>query len=210
MAKGLTPRQQAILQFVAEYVQDKGFPPSIREIGEHFQIGSLRGVTVHLDALQKKGFIDRQNTPRSIRVKHPTYQPASNQVAMLPLVGTIAAGAPILAEQYIEDMYPVPAQMVRNIKEAFLLRVKGESMTGEGIRPRDLVVIRRQPTANHGDLVAVLVDEEATVKRIHFSGETVRLMPANPAYEPLEVHRDNAQIIGRVIGLLRDYDNMAF
>jgi len=210
VAKGLTPRQQAILEFVAEYVQDKGFPPSIREIGEHFQIGSLRGVTVHLDALQKKGFIDRQNTPRSIRVKHPTYQPPSNQVAMLPLVGTIAAGAPILAEQHIEDMYPVPAQMVRNIKDAFLLRVKGESMTGEGIRPRDLVVIRRQQTANHGDLVAVLVDEEATVKRIHFSGENIRLMPANPAYEPIEVRRDGAQIIGRVIGLLRDYDNMAF
>ena len=210
MAKGLTPRQQAILQFIAEYVQEKGFPPSIREIGENFKIGSLRGVTVHLDALEKKGFIDRQNTPRSIRVKHPSYQSTSSQVTMLPLLGTIAAGEPLFSEQHIEDMYPVPAQMVRNIKSAFLMRVKGESMSGEGIRPRDLVVIRPQPTANHGDLVAVRIDDEATVKRIHFVGDAIRLMPSNPAFEPIEVSRDEAEVIGRVIGLLRDYDNMAF
>ena len=209
MAKGLTIRQEAILNFVVEYVQEHGFPPSIREIGLHFKIGSLRGVTVHLDALSKKGYIDRQNTPRSIRVKHPAYQ-STSQVAMIPLLGQIAAGAPILAQEYIEEMIPVPLQMVRNIRDAYVLRVKGDSMAGEGIRPRDLVIIKPQLTANPGDLVAVLVGDEATVKRIYFQASSIRLMPSNPAYEPIEVDPQDARILGRVIGLLRDYEGMAF
>lgn len=210
MAKGLTPRQQAILQFVSEYVGEKGFPPSIREIGEKFGIGSLRGVTVHLDALQKKGYIDRQNTPRSIRVKHPGFQAPSTHVTMLPLLGSIAAGEPIHSETDIEDRIAVPAPMVRNAKDAFLLRVKGNSMTGDGIMPKDLVVIRPQPTASHNDLVAIMIENEATVKRIHFAGENLHLMSSNPSYDPIVVHRDEARVIGRVVGVLRDYDSMAF
>lgn len=209
MAKGLTVRQEAILNFIVDYVQQNGFPPSIREIGEHFEIGSLRGVTVHLDALAKKNYIDRANTPRSIRVKHPQYQ-AANHTVMLPLLGQIAAGTPILAQEYVEDMIPVPSQMVRNIRDAYLLRIKGDSMSGEGIRPRDLVIIKPQQTANTGDLVAVMVGDEATVKRIYFQGQIIRLMPSNPAYDPIEVSAQEAQVIGRVVGLLRDYDNMAF
>jgi repressor LexA len=209
MAKGLTARQEAILNFVADYVQQNGYPPSIREIGDHFKIGSLRGVTVHLDALVKKGYIERQNTPRSIRLKHPQYQ-ASTHVAMLPLVGNIAAGVPILAQEYVEDMVPVPSQMVRNIKDAYLLRIKGDSMSGEGIRPRDLVIIKPQQTAGSGDLVAVMVGDEATVKRIYFNGPTVRLMPSNPAYEPIVAEAAEVRVLGRVVGLLRDYEGMAF
>lgn len=210
MAKGLTPRQEAILKFVAEYLQDNGYPPSIREIGQKFKIGSLRGVTVHLDALEKKGYIDRANTPRSIRIKHPAYQAATPNVVMLPLLGQIAAGPPILAQEYVEDMVPVPSEMVRNIADAYLLRVRGDSMSGEGINPRDLVVVKPQQAANHGDLVAVLVGEEATVKRIHFNGGQVRLMPSNPAYDPIIIDRDDARILGRVVGLMRDYEGMAF
>lgn len=209
MAKGLTKRQQMILQFVLDYVQKEGFPPSIREIGKQFEIGSLRGVTVHLDALAKKGYISRSNTPRSIRILHPTYQPG-NRVVMLPLLGQIAAGAPIMAQEHVEDMIPVPSEMVRNIEQAFLLRVRGDSMSGEGILPRDLVLIKPQQAANHGDLVAVLLGEEATVKRIHFNDKQVRLMPSNPAYEPILVDREDARVIGRVVGLLRDYEGMAF
>lgn len=209
MAKGLTKRQEEILRFVVDYTQDSGYPPSIREIGNQFGIGSLRGVTVHLDALEKKGYIERANTPRSIKVIHPAYQ-SQAQVVNLPLLGEIAAGAPILAEEYVEDMVPVPAQMVRNIKDAYLLRVRGDSMTGEGINPRDLVVIKPQQTASHGELVAVLVDNEATVKRIHFAGPELRLIASNPAYDPIVVPANEAKILGRVIGLLRDYDNMAF
>ncbi len=209
MAKGLTKRQQMILQFVLEYIQREGYPPSIREIGKHFDIGSLRGVTVHLDALVRKGYIERSNTPRSIKLVHPAYQ-SSNRVQMLPLVGTIAAGIPIQAQENIEDLIPVPSEMVRNIEDAFLLRVKGDSMSGEGIMPRDLVVVKPQITANHGDLVAVLLGDEATVKRLNRSTAGYRLMPSNPAYEPIEVKQEDARIIGRIVGLIRDYQGMAF
>ncbi len=209
MAKGLTKRQEEILRFVVEYTQDSGFPPSIREIGARFGIGSLRGVTVHLDALEKKGYIERANTPRSIKVIHPAYQSQAH-VTLVPSIGEIAAGSPILADEYVEDMVPVPSQMVRNISNAYILRVRGDSMTGEGINPRDLVVIKPQETASHGDLVAVLIENEATVKRIHFAGAELRLMPSNPAYDPIIVPAADARILGRVVGLLRDYDNMAF
>lgn len=210
MAKGLTARQEEILQFLADYVQDNGYPPSIREIGETFKIGSLRGVTVHLDALEKKGYIERNNTPRSIRIVHPQYQ-TSNNVAMLPLVGQIAAGTPILADQNVEELIPVPSEMVRKISGAYLLRVKGDSMSGEGINPRDLVVVKPQKTANHGDLVAVLIGDEATIKRIHYDKGSVRLLPSNPAYDPIELSRDdNPRVLGRIVGLMRDYEGMAF
>lgn len=210
MAKGLTARQEEILRFVSDYQSEHGYPPSIREIGARFSIGSLRGVTVHLDALEKKGYIERANTPRSIKIIHPAFQNTVN-VSMLPLLGSIAAGAPILAEDYVEDMIPVPSEMVRNIANAFVLRVKGDSMTGDGINPRDLVVIKPQTTASHGELVAVLVENEATVKRWHTKDGEVKLMPSNPAYEPILVHpEDNARVIGRVIGLMRDYQGMAF
>lgn len=209
MAKGLTIRQERILQFIHDYVQNEGYPPSIREIGQNFAIGSLRGVTVHLDALERKGYIERNNTPRSIKIKHPAFQPSTN-VIMLPLLGQIAAGIPILATEHVENLIPVPSEMVRNIQGAFVLRVKGDSMQGDGINPRDLVVVRPQKTANHGDLVAVMLGDEATVKRIHFQGPHVKLMPSNPAYEPIVIDREDAHVIGRIVGLMRDYEGMAF
>ena len=210
MAKGLTKRQETILQFILDYIQDIGYPPSIREIGDHFNIGSLRGVTVHLDALKRKGYIERSNKPRSIRVVHPAYQ-RGQQVKMLPLVGQIAAGEPILATEHVEDLLPVPSAMVKNISGAYILRVRGDSMSGEGINPRDLVIIKPQETANHGDIVAIMIDDEATVKRIHFVQGKIRLMPSNPSYEPIELSADdNPKILGKVVGLLRDYEGMAF
>jgi repressor LexA len=209
MSKTLTKRQEEILNYVVDYVQKAGYPPSIREIGSQFKIGSLRGVTVHLDALARKGYIERATTPRSIRITHPAYQ-ATSKIVMLPLLGQIAAGAPILASENVENLIPVPSEMVRNMQGAFLLRVKGDSMSGEGINPRDLVVVKPQPTANHGDLVAVLLGDEATVKRIHFAGKQVKLMPSNPAYDPIMVEHDDARIIGRIVGLMRDYEGMAF
>jgi repressor LexA len=209
VAKGLTKRQEMILQYVLDYVQREGYPPSIREIGRDFQIGSLRGVTVHLDALERKGFISRSNTPRSIKVIHRDYQ-QNNRVAMLPLLGSIAAGVPIQAQEHIEDLIPVPTEMVRNMEHAFVLRVKGDSMTGEGIMPRDLVVVKPQITANHGDLVAVLIGDDATVKRINFDPKGIKLMASNPAYDPIPIETDDARVIGKVVGLVRDYEGRAF
>lgn len=211
MTRGLTERQQQILRFVVDYIQENGFPPSIREIGKAFNIESLRGVTVHLDALKRKGYIERSKTPRSIQIKHPAYQTAQN-VRMLPLLGSIAAGAPILADENVEGMVPVPGEMVRNLEGSFALRVRGDSMINEGIMPRDLVIIKPQSNANHGDLVAVLIGDEATVKRIHFDKERrgVTLMPSNPNYAPIPIEQDNAKVIGKVVGLMRDYAGMAF
>ncbi len=209
MAKGLTNRQQSILEFLVDYVGEQGYPPSIREIGSHFEIGSLRGVTVHLDALERKGYIARSNTPRSIKVTHAKYQ-TNQRVAMLPLLGSIAAGVPMTAQENVEDLIPVPSEMVRNIEHAYLLRVRGDSMVGEGIMPRDLVVVKPQQSANHGDLVAVLIGDDATVKRIHYDKDAVRLMPANPAYDPIIINTEDARVLGRIVGLIRDYAGMAF
>jgi len=209
MARGLTKKQEQILQYILDYVQKEGYPPSIREIGRDFNIGSLRGVTVHLDALERKGYISRSNTPRSIKVVHPAYQ-SENRSTMLPVLGTIAAGIPIQAQEHVEDMVAVPSEMVRNVNGAFLLRVKGDSMIGDGIFENDLVVIRPQATANQGDLIAALLGEEATVKRINYTPKGIKLIASNPKYEPIPVDREDASIIGRVVGLIRDYDGRAF
>ncbi len=210
MAKGLTKRQEEILDFILQYVETEGYPPSIREIGQKFEIGSLRGVTVHLDALERKGYISRSNTPRSIKLTHPKFTPGNSRVTMLPLVGTIAAGTPISATEDIEGMIPVPSEMVRNVEGAFLLRVKGDSMVGDGIMPRDLVVIRPQKTFHGNDVMAVRVGDEATVKRIHKTNKSVQLLSSNPDYAPIEVDPSETEVIGKVVGLFRDYEGMSF
>lgn len=210
MAKGLTKRQEEILEFILHYVEGEGYPPSIREIGQKFEIGSLRGVTVHLDALERKGYISRSNTPRSIKLTHPKFTPGNSRVTMLPLVGTIAAGTPVLAQEEIEGMIPVPSEMVKNVEGAFLLRVKGDSMIGDGIMPRDLVVIRPQKTFHGNDVMAVRVGDEATVKRIYKTNKGVQLLSSNPDYSPIDVDPSQTEVIGKVVGLFRDYEGMSF
>lgn len=210
MTRGLTDKQDRILKFIVEYVNDRGYPPSIREIGNAFGISSLRGVTVHLDALERKGYIKRASTSRSITVIGQTgaTSPTRN-VTMLPVLGRIAAGVPITASENIEYYVPAPQEMVRAAPGAFVLEVKGDSMIDEHICPRDLVVIKPQATADSGDLVAVLLGDEATVKRIKFNGGRATLIPANPNYEPMEVNREDSRVIGKVIGLLRNYQAAA-
>ena len=207
MTRGLTDKQQRILAFLESYVNDKGYPPSIREIGNNFSISSLRGVTVHLDALERKGMIKRANTSRSITIIGKTGATApSRNIVVVPLVGTIAAGVPITASQNIEAMIPVPQEMVGNLQNVFALQVKGDSMINAHILPRDLVIIKQTRSAENGDLVAVLLGDEATVKHIQFTADGVRLIAANPAYDPIEVKREDSQIIGKVIGLIRNFD----
>lgn len=211
MTRGLTEKQERILDFIVDYVQEKGYPPSIREIGNGFHISSLRGVTVHLDALERKGYIKRASTSRSITVIGKTGATApSRNASFLPLVGTIAAGIPITATENVEEMIPVPPELVHGSQGAFALRVKGDSMIGEHIMPHDIVVIRPQSSADNGDLVAVLLGDEATVKKYHAADGRVRLLPANPAYEPIEVNREDSRVIGKVIGLLRNYQGPTY
>jgi repressor LexA len=209
MTRGLTDKQERILTFIVDYVNDKGYPPSIREIGNFFNISSLRGVTVHLDALERKGYIKRANTARAITVIGKTGSTSPQRsVAFVPLVGTIAAGVPITATQNVEGQVPVPQEMVHNVNGAFALQVKGDSMIGAHIMPRDLVVIKPQVNAENGDLVAVLLGDEATVKHIQFTSDGVRLLPSNPAYEPIDIRREDSRIIGKVIGLIRNYEGV--
>jgi repressor LexA len=204
MAKGLTKRQEEILEFVKDYSRQEGYPPSIREIGSKFEISSLRGVTVHLDALARKGYISRANTPRSIKVTHPEHQPKTDMI-MLPILGTIAAGAPILAVEEAEETMAVPPEKVRGVSNAFLLRVQGDSMTGDGIIDGDLVIIKPQETWSENDIVAVVLDDSATLKRVRKTPSGPQLIASNPAYAPIPVDTENARVIGKAIGLMRDF-----
>ena len=207
MTRGLTDKQERILNYIVEYVEDKGYPPSIREIGTAFEISSLRGVTVHLDALERKGYIKRANTSRSITVigKTGATSPKRN-ITFLPIVGTIAAGTPITASENLDGHMPVSQEMVHNVQGAFVLRVKGDSMIDDHIMPSDFVIIKPQAHADSGELVAVMLGDEATVKRLQHQNGKVLLMPANSAYEPIEVNREDSRVIGKVIGLMRSYN----
>lgn len=216
MAKGVTDRQQEVFSFIVAYLEEKGYPPTIREMQLGLSIGSLRGVTIHLDALQKKGYIERLSakegprTSRGIRILTRLESRAKDEesgLRRLPLIGTIAAGTPLLANQNIEDIVAVPNQLLRtNALDCFLLRVQGDSMTGAHILPGDLVLIQPQATAENGDIVAVRLGEEATVKKFARHGNRIELQAQNPNYAPIPLRKsDNAAIIGKVIGLLRGY-----
>lgn len=205
MARGLTGKQRVVLDYLIRYLGEHGYPPSIREIGKALGINSLRGVTVHLDALSRKGFIGRESTSRSIRILKTPADLEGGPFTSLPLLGSIAAGDPLLAVENIEGEVPVPKAMLGTTDRAFLLRVKGDSMIGAHIADGDLVLIRPQQTAENGDLVAALLGDEATIKRFHSDDGEAILLPANPAYQPIPLRGRDVRLVGKVIGLLRSY-----
>ncbi|MCU0280337.1 MAG: transcriptional repressor LexA [Acidimicrobiia bacterium] len=205
-ASDISDRQRQILDLILHTVQERGYPPSVREIGEAVGLNSPSTVHSHLSALVKSGYLRRDpSKPRAIEVTAPgRVQPDLRRAPVrdVPLLGRIAAGSPILAEEDIEDILPLPTQIVGN-DPVFMLRVRGDSMVGDGIHDGDLVVIRRQADADDGDIVAALIDgEEATVKRLRRSSGKVTLVPANPAYEPM-VFTEGVQVLGRVVAVLR-------
>ena len=207
--KQLTNRQRQILDFITESVRTKGYPPAVREIGEAVGLNSPSTVHSHLSTLVREGYLRRDPTkPRAIEVlvSNPdeTEQRGLHRAPVrdVPLVGSIAAGSPILAEQDIEEIYPLPTELVGN-DPVFMLRVRGDSMIDAGILDRDYVVVRRQPEANDGEIVAALVDdEEATVKRLQRRDGRVILHAENPDYPPM-VFTGGVQILGRVVAVLR-------
>ena len=206
---GLRPRQEQILTLIKQAVATRGYPPSVREIGQHLGLRSPATVHSHLTALAKAGFIKRDSTkPRAIEVmdtrtdhdRGAVYPPVATRE--VPLLGRIAAGAPILAEEHIEDVMPLPASLVGS-GPLFMLEVRGDSMTGAGILDGDMVVVRSQPHAENGEIVAFLVDgEEATVKRLERTSEQVILHSENPAYEPM-IFTSGVEILGKVVTVLR-------
>lgn len=202
MAKGLTKRQEAILRYIIESIRDLGYPPTIAEIGSQFGISSTNGVNDHLVALEKKGYIERSSKARGIFVtaKGATglYQ---NEAAMAPLVGHIAAGQPILAEQNIENHVPVASSLAE--RGAFCLTVHGDSMIEDGIFDGDTVVVDPTLRPRKGDVVVALVDGEATVKYYYPKGRVVELRPANSAMKPIEAPAEFVEIQGVVVALQR-------
>jgi repressor LexA len=204
----LTARQRRILEFIRSWVERYGYPPSVREIGEAVGLVSPSSVAYQLKALETKGFLRRDpNRPRAVDVRSPselvddeTLRSARPTPAYVPLLGRIAAGGPILAEQAVEDFFPLPRELVGE-GDVFMLEVKGDSMIDAAICNGDWVVVRQQPTANVGEIVAAMIDGEATVKSYRQRDGHVWLMPANPAFDPIP--GDDATIMGRVVAVLR-------
>ena len=203
----LTGRQQEIWDFVRDYVGRHGYPPTVREIGEAVGLASPSTVHAHLANLERAGLLRRDPTkPRALELAGASRAGMREpEVRRLPLVGDIAAGGPLLAEENIEDHLAVPGPLSRGGEE-FLLRVKGDSMIGAGILHGDIVVVRRQPTAQDGDIVVALAGDdeaadEATVKRFFREGDRIRLQPENEALEP--IYASHVRILGKVIGVFR-------
>jgi repressor LexA len=196
----LTKRQQEIFDYVRKYVGEHGYPPTVRDIGKAIGLTSSSTVHAHLANLEKLGVLRRDPTkPRAIEV----LKDKAKQVVSppgLPVVGQVAAGQPVLADENIEEYVPVPGIAGGDDGE-FVLRVKGDSMKDAGILEGDFVIVRRQETAGDGDIVVALVGDEATVKRFFREHDHVRLQPENPSMEPIRTRE--AQVIGRVVGLCR-------
>lgn len=201
----ISDRQKQILELIYETVQRRGYPPSVREIGEAVGLSSPSTVHSHLSALVEGGYLRRDATkPRAIEVIDSGGDGELRRAPVrdVPLVGRIAAGSPILAEEDIEEIFPLPTELVGN-EPVIMLRVQGDSMINAGIFDGDLVVVRRQPDAQNGELVAALINgEEATVKRFRREGDRVLLIAENPAYEPI-VLTAGVEIVGKVVAVLR-------
>ncbi|SHK24027.1 SOS-response transcriptional repressor, LexA [Pseudonocardia thermophila] len=212
-APGLTPRQRKVLEVIRDWVNRFGYPPSVREIGDAVGLTSTSSVHHQLRALEKKGYLRRDpNRTRAVDVRGPeehgdtdphTGASAADErptPAFVPVLGNIAAGGPILAEQAVESVFPLPREIVGE-GELFLLKVRGDSMVEAAITDGDWVVVRQQPDAENGEIVAAMLDGEATVKTFKHRDGHIWLMPANPAYQPIP--GDDATILGRVVAVLR-------
>lgn len=199
--KKLTDKQEQILDFIKDAIKLSGFPPTVREIGEKFNI-TVKGAYDHVKAIEKKGYIrTEQNKSRAIVVLDICDEPVAESIN-IPLLGQIAAGAPIIADENIEEYLSFPKNMFIS-GTFFALKVKGESMQNAGISDGDIAIIKQQKTANNGEIVAALVEDEATLKRYKLSGNKIHLLPENPNYTPIIV--DKAIILGKLAALFRRY-----
>jgi len=202
MAQGkITDKQREILEYIKETILKKGYPPAVREICEAVRLKSTSSVHSHLEQLEKNGYIRRDPTkPRTIEIIDDTFNLARREIVNVPLLGTVAAGAPILAQENIENYFPIPVEMLPN-KEIFMLKVKGDSMIDAGIYNGDRVIVAKADTARNGEIVVALVDDSATVKTFYKEKGRFRLQPQNASMDPIIL--DDVQILGKVIGLFR-------
>ena len=201
MYPDLSKRQAQILDFIKQEIRDKGYPPSVREIGDAVGLMSSSTVHGHLQTIEDKGYIRRDPTkPRAIEVLDSSSTYEKKKMVDVPIVGRVTAGQPILAVENIEDSFPLPADFVRH-EAVFMLRVQGESMIEAGILDGDYILVNQQNNARNGDIVVALMDEEATVKRFFKEKTLIRLQPENSGMEP--IYTQDALILGKVIGVFR-------
>ena len=199
----ITNKQKEILTFIKTEILAKGYPPAVREICEAVNLKSTSSVHSHLETLEKNGYIRRDPTkPRAIEIMDDSFQMVRNEMASIPIVGTVAAGQPILAEENIEGYFPIPTEYAPNA-ESFVLKVKGESMINVGIFDGDQIFVECCNTARNGDTVVALIDDSATVKTFYKEVDHIRLQPENDTMEPIIVK--DCQILGKVYGVFRLY-----
>lgn len=200
----LSDRQRAILEFVRDFINKKGYPPAVREIGAAVGLSSSASVHNHLRRLQEIGFIVRDEAkPRALELTSDNDTWRNKEVVPVPLVGKVTAGIPILAVENIEETYPIPRDLIGCDEDVFMLSVCGDSMINAGILDHDYIIARKQNFATNGDIVVALIDgEETTVKRYYRELRRIRLQPENDNYKPI-IGGDNIQVIGRVIGVFR-------
>ena len=202
MAQGkISKKQQEILEFIKDQILTRGFPPAVREICEAVNLKSTSSVHSHLETLEKNGYIRRDPTkPRAIEILDDQFNLTRREMVQVPIVGQVAAGQPILAQENIEDYFPFPADQMPN-KQLFLLRVKGESMINAGILDGDYVLVEQEATASNGDMVVALIEDGATVKTFYKEEGVFRLQPENDFMDPIIVRE--VSILGKVIGVMR-------
>ena len=203
MATGkISTKQREILEYIKSEILSKGYPPAVREICEAVHLKSTSSVHSHLETLEKNGFIRRDPTkPRAIEICDDNFQMVRTETASLPVIGTVAAGTPILAEENIDSYFPVPAEIIPNGEPSFVLKVKGDSMINVGIFNGDQIFVQQCNTARNGDLIVALVDDSATVKTFYKEKDHIRLQPENDDMDPIIV--DDCQILGKVFGVFR-------
>ena len=202
MAYGkISDKQREILEFMKNEILNKGYPPTVRDICEAVNLKSTSSVHSHLETLEKNGYIHRDPTkPRAIEIIDDNFNLTRREVVNVPLIGQVAAGEPILAEENIENYFPVPAEFMPN-EQSFMLKVKGESMINVGIFDGDSILVKEQNTARNGDIVVALIDDSSTVKTFYKEDGHIRLQPENDTMDPIIV--DDCQILGKVFGVFR-------
>jgi repressor LexA len=197
----LTPRRRQILEYINRAISENGYPPTVREIGKAVGLRSTSTVFFHLRALEEAGYLERAHSlTRAIRPRREVSDSKQRPVRYVPVVGRVAAGSPVLAEENVDEILPLPEDLLPS-GEVFLLRVRGDSMIGDDIRDRDFAIVQRQDTADSGDIVVALLGDEATVKRLIRHSDMVELRPSNPDFEPIFAR--DVQVLGRVVGILR-------
>lgn len=205
MAQGkISPKQQEILEYIKAQILERGFPPAVRDICEAVKLKSTSSVHSHLETLEKNGYIRRDPTkPRAIEILDDSFNFTRREMVNVPILGRVAAGEPILAEQNIENYFPIPMEYMPN-KQTFMLKVKGESMINAGILDGDYVLVEERKTARNGEMVVALVEDGATVKTFYKEEGIIRLQPQNDTMDPIIVR--DVQILGKVIGVFRFFD----